>query len=260
MVAPAPEEVFMAALEHAPPGPVSFSQGQPGDPARSAVRTVALLPMNDGQIREFAKHCGVNDAGALLEEIEREDAWDFARRPLDLADLVSSWRKAGRLGSREEQHEANVTAKLRDDPDRRDSDALTDRDARIGAEALALGLVLGRARAIRSPERAADATTGEGVLDADAILPGLTEAQRQALLRRALFDPATYGRIRFHHRSVQEYLAAGRLRRLRDKGMSRRARCPGCCSPRCMETRSCGPRCVPSRLGLRSGSTTFSAN
>ena len=77
--------------------------------------------------------------------------------------------------------------------------------------------------AIRSPERAADATTGDGVLDADAILPAWTEARRQALLRRALFDPATYGRIRFHHRSVQEYLAACRLRRLRDRGMSSRA-------------------------------------
>ena len=43
------------------------------------------------------------------------------------------------------------------------------------------------------------------------------------MLRRALFDPATYGRVRFHHRSVQEYLAARRLRTLRDKGMSTRA-------------------------------------
>ena len=108
-------------------------------------------------------------------------------------------------------------------PGRQDRGELSDTDARIGAEALALGLALGRARSIRSPERAADATTGDGVLDADAILPAWTEAQRQALLRRALFDPATYGRIRFHHRSVQEYLAACRLRRLRDRGMSSRA-------------------------------------
>ena len=60
-------------------------------------------------------------------------------------------------------------------------------------------------------------------MQADAILPGWTEGRRQSLLRRALFDPATYGRIRFHHRSVQEYLAACKLRGLRDKGMSRAA-------------------------------------
>ena len=55
-------------------------------------------------------------------------------------------------------------------------------------------------------------TVRTGVLDAATILPDWTPAERQALLRRALFDPATYGRVRFHHRSVQEYLAARRLR------------------------------------------------
>ena len=48
-------------------------------------------------------------------------------------------------------------------------------------------------------------------------------AERQTLLRRALFDPATYGRVRFHHRSVQEYLAAQRLRGLHENGMSIKA-------------------------------------
>jgi hypothetical protein len=56
-----------------------------------------------------------------------------------------------------------------------------------------------------------------------AILRDWTEEERQALLRRALFDPATYGRIRFHHRSVQEFLAAQHLKRLRAKGMSTKA-------------------------------------
>ena len=41
--------------------------------------------------------------------------------------------------------------------------------------------------------------------------------------RRALFDPATYGCVRFHHRSVQEYLAARRLRVLHETGMSTKA-------------------------------------
>ena len=223
IVAPTSVEVFMAALQHAPVEPVRFSHRQPTDPTSNVVRTVAMLPMNDDQIMEFAQRSGVTDANTLLEEIAKENAWDFARRPLDLADLISSWRKSGRLGTREDQHEANVTAKLRDDPERPDHDVLTDSAARIGAESLALSLTLARARAIRPPERVADVATREGVLDADTVLPKWTEAQRQSLLRRALFDPATYGRIRFHHRSVQEYLAACRLRKLRADGMSRNA-------------------------------------
>ena len=223
IIAPEPEEVFMAAFRPASAEPVHFGHRHPSDPASSAVWTVAMLPMNDSQIMEFAKHRGVKNAGAFLEEMERENAWDFARRPLDLADLVENWGKSGRLGTRAEQHETNATAKLRDDPDRPDRDEVSDREARAGAESLALGLALTRTRTIGSPERTVDGSPGEGVLHADAILPGWTEGRRQSLLRRALFDPATYGRIRFHHRSVQEYLAACKLRGLRDKGMSRAA-------------------------------------
>jgi hypothetical protein len=75
-------------------------------------------------------------------------------------------------------------------------------------------------RTIRSPDQALASDRAEGVLDPAEILSDWTEEERQTLLRRALFDPATYGRIRFHHRSVQEYLAACRLAALRKRGMS----------------------------------------
>ena len=179
-----------------------------------------MLPMSDSQIKVFAEQCGVTDAAAFLAEVARQNAWDFARRPLDLTDLIANWTNSGRLGARAGQHEANVTAKLKDDPERPDRDVLTDTKARLGVERLALALALTRTRTIRSPEQAPDIHMEDGVLQAGKILPDWTEAERQALLRRALFDPATYGRIRFHHRSIQEYLAARRLRAFREVGMS----------------------------------------
>ena len=94
---------------------------------------------------------------------------------------------------------------------------------RTGAERLALALALTRTRTIRSPAQTLEIHGADGVLDPSKILPDWTEAERQALLRRALFDPATYGRVRFHHRSVQEYLAARRLLALHERGMSRKA-------------------------------------
>ena len=218
-----PEEVFMAAFGTAPAKPVHFHHQQPSEPAHSTVRTVAMLPMNDCQIMKYSKHRGVKNVDAFLREIQRENAWAFARRPLDLADLAANWVESGRLGTQAEQHEANVTTKLRDNHERPDDDKLSDMCARLGAEKLALGLALTRTRTIGSPERSVDASFAERSLHADTILPNWTEAQRQSLLRRALFDPATYGRIRFHHRSVQEYLAAYRLKRLRCKGMSKSA-------------------------------------
>ena len=165
----------------------------------------------------------MHDADAFLDEIARQNAWTFARRPLDLTQLIATWTSLGRLGTRAEQHEANVTAKLKDDPERPDRHVLTDTQARLGAERLALALALTRTRTIRVPEQALDIHRAEGVLDAADILTDWTEEQRKALLRQALFDPATYGRVRFHHRSVQEYLAARHLRTLREKGMPTQA-------------------------------------
>ena len=199
---------------------VRFGDEEPRASDGSVVRTVKMLPMNDGQIADFAEGRGVSNAAAFLEEVERHNAWEFARRPLDLTDLVTNWTRLGRLGTRAEQHEANVTAKLKDDPDRADHDVLSDSQARCGAEWLALGLTLTRGLTILSPERVADAQPQQGVLEAETVLAAWTPGQRGTLLRRGLFDPATYGRIRFHHRSVQEYLAACCLRRLGEREMS----------------------------------------
>lgn len=213
------DEVFLNALRREGGGSESGSGKEQPTGANSAVRTVVMLPMSDRQISLYAQQSGVHDASAFLAEIDRQNAWIFARRPLDLAELIAAWTSSGRLGTRTEQHEANIASKLKDAPDRPDRDVLTEVQARIGAERLALALALTRTRTLRSPDQSLDIHRTEGVLDPAAILQDWTEAERQALLRRALFDPATYGRVRFHHRSVQEYLAAQRLKALREKGM-----------------------------------------
>ena len=38
--------------------------------------------------------------------------------------------------------------------------------------------------------------------DPELILNDWTDAERNALLRRGVFAPSTYGRIRFHHRAT----------------------------------------------------------
>ena len=217
------EDVFIGVLRQdlGHTNPALDENKDPTD--RDEVRIVAMLPMNDTQIKRFAEHSDVPNVAAFLKEIDHQNAWGFARRPLDLSDLITAWVNSGRLGTRAQQHEANVVVKLKDDPERPDNGVLADTKAQLGAERLALALALTRTRTIRSPEQVPDAHATDGMLDAAKILTDWTEAERQALLRRALFDPATYGRVRFHHRSVQEYLAAKRLWTLREKGMSIKA-------------------------------------
>lgn len=184
-------------------------------------RTVVLLPMGGKQIEQFASAMNVADASTFVAELNRQNAWDFARRPFDLLELIASWRDLGKLGTRLEQHESNITTKLKENPDRPFQNVLSSQDAQIGAERLALALALTRTRTIRLPDQTLDAHRSEGVLNPDQILADWTDSKLSALLTRGLFDPATYGRVRFHHRSVQEYLAACRLRHLKNKGMTK---------------------------------------
>lgn len=217
------DDVFTEALRHEPgrAGPAPRKQGDL--PGQEAVKTVVMLPMSHAQIRVFTEQSGGSDPAAFLTEVEQQDAWIFAGRPLDLADLMEVWTSSGRLRTRAQQHEANVRAKWKDQPDRPDNDVLADARAQAGAERLALAIALTRTRTIRSPEQALDVHRADGVLEPAGVLPDWTEAERMALLRCALFDPATCGRVRFHHRSVQEYLAARHLRELRERGMSTKA-------------------------------------
>ena len=215
-----PDDVFVQALKDTQAGGKSNIPRMEQNSGKDEIKSVALVPMNMTKIRRFAAKSGVKDTDAFLKEISRDNAWIFARRPLDLNDLIATWRESGQLGTRAEQHETNVAVKLKDDPDRLDYGVLADTQAREGLERVALALTLTRTRTVRSPEQPVDDPSGDSVLDAAEVLPDWTEEQRKALLRRAVFDPATYGRVRFHHGSVQEFLAARRLRELRKKGMS----------------------------------------
>ena len=217
------EEMFLEALRHEYGLSTPEPREQQEDAHRNAVHTFVMLPMNDKQIERFARQRGLQDVGEFLVAVRRHGAWTFARRPLDLVALMETWEHSSSLGTRAQQHETNVTTKLQDNPDRPGNDVLSEAKARDGAERLALALALTRSRSIRSPEQALDADRADGVLNPDQILPDWSAAERQALLRLALFDPATYGRVRFHHRSTEEFLAARRLRSLRERGMSTKA-------------------------------------
>ena len=221
------DEVFIEALRREFGYTKKLAPDEDNLTDRDAVQIVAMLSMSRRQIKLFVEQSGVSNAAEFLDEIDRHNAWHFARRPLDLIDLIATWMRSGRLGTRAEQHETNITAKLKDRPDRPDRDVLSDTKARHGAECLALALALTRIRTIQLLDQPQDIQTAESIEDdilkTSNILTDWTEAERQALLRRAVFDPATYERVRFHHRSVQEYLAARRLWALRNQGMSTRA-------------------------------------
>lgn len=185
-------------------------------------RNVSLMPLSTAQIKEFAIGQGVTDPDALLADIQRRDAEEYAQRPQDLIELCSDWKDHQRIRSHREQVETNATNKLKP-RDRPEKAQLSVDRALEGASRLALAALLTRKLSIRYNAESDKVQSTDAALDASKILTDWTQPERDTLLERALFGFANYGRVRFHHRSVIEYLAAKRLDALLRRGVPIRA-------------------------------------
>ncbi len=184
--------------------------------------SVALMPLSDNQIIDFAKEKGVGDPDQLLQDLHRRNAQEFARRPQDLIELCADWREHKRIRTHRDQVATNVRVKLLPRDDRPEPAELSVDKAIEGASRIALAVQMTRRLTIRH-SAASDDVEGEAALDPVRILSDWNPNERKALLERPLFGFASYGRVRFHHRSVAEYLAAERLLALRSQGMPFRA-------------------------------------
>lgn len=181
---------------------------------------VTLSDLDRRQIETFATAKGVLDTAAMVDAIERADAWSFASRPQDLSELVAFWRDAGRIGSRFELMRASIDRRLLErDPDRSEVRPLAKARAVEAARLLAGAASLTGRQTIDVPDAAAP--NGKG-LPVTTILPDWDEADLATLLSRPIFDDEIYGAVRFHHRSVREFLTAEWIANLLRRQTSRR--------------------------------------
>ncbi|MDY1549557.1 hypothetical protein [Luteibacter sahnii] len=181
------------------------------------VRTVGLLPLSESEVVRFAAAHGVTDPTAFMEALSAKNAFAFARRPQDLIELIGVWKAEGRLRTYRDQVARNAEVKLRG-ARRRNERQLPFDKAMKGARALALTMQLTRRLALKHGVDSDTEHAIETVLDPRDVLEGWTDDEVKALLERPLFGHAGYGRVRFHHRSVVEFLAAEQLNALREGG------------------------------------------
>ena len=202
--------------------PFSSNAGEARKEPDELLTIVSLADLDSERRAVLARAAQVTDTEAFIREIERQGLGTFAQRPGDLLELAGYWKAHGRFASFAEMTRFSIAQKLAErDTDRADADILADDRAREGAERVAAALTLGKALTIRAPGQDADPTLATGALDPADILPDWKPSERAALLRRGVFAPATYGRIKFHHRSTQEYLTAQWLKRALDRGCPR---------------------------------------
>ncbi|MDB6028003.1 MAG: hypothetical protein JWM68_4226, partial [Verrucomicrobiales bacterium] len=176
---------------------------------------VQLEPLDRKQVERFASANKVDNVQAFVRAIDKAFAWEFARRPLDVADLINFWKANGRVGSLTELIRFDLLSKL-SPREGRDEFPLSEAEAREGAEWLGAASVFSRKFSFDVPD---DNPASIDSLNLRACLPPhWRDDQIRALLNRAIFDGAVYGQFRFHHRRVGEYLAAMWITNRLEKG------------------------------------------
>jgi hypothetical protein len=184
----------------------------------------ALCPLDSEQIRIFSQVFDVQDLEVFLEAIEKHEANIFSTRPQDLTELIAYWKKYGEIANRAKLIETSINSKLEEnDPERQSALPLNTEEARYGAETLAASVTFLKKNRILIPDQNADPAIKAEAIDAKSVLTDWDFKKTQALLQRPIFDKTIYGAVRFHHRSVREYLTAKWLYRLLREGKSRRA-------------------------------------
>jgi len=179
---------------------------------------VKLSPLDRGQVEAFALQIVSHEPEQFISGIDQAFAWEFAQRPLDVIDLARFWNESHRLGTLTELVEAHVLRNLRETPERarEHGSAVTEDAALVGARTLAAATLLCQKSAFA-------VLAGVDGLDAAECLPAnWPSAQTNALLGRALFDDASFGKRQFHHRRAAEFLAAKWIAERMAHGCARR--------------------------------------
>jgi hypothetical protein len=178
---------------------------------KSSFRVVALDDLGGEQIDRFANAKGVKDIKAFRKEIDRADASSFTGRPLDLAETVEFWNTNQRISSRLDLVRASIDKRLEErDQDRADANPISKERIREGARLVAAAVTLAKESAIRIP----DGQQNDRGLAIKEVLTDWDDTDARILLTRPIFDEGIYGTVRFHHRSVREFLTAEWLKSL----------------------------------------------
>lgn len=185
----------------------------------SPFKIVALDDLESEQIKAFVTAKSVKKTKEFLDAVARADAKTFTTRPQDLEELAELWNSDGEIGTRYRILENSIDRRLKErDPGRSEMRSLPPARAREGARLVAAAVMMSKKSLIRTPD-SSEAAKGISIAE---ILPTWTNADRTTLLSYPIFDEAIYGSVRFHHRSVREFLTAEWLAKLLTAETSRR--------------------------------------
>lgn len=167
----------------------------------------SLEPLSISEAKRLAEAFGVQEAKAFWDTVSDGSYAFMATRPLDLGWMVRLWNEKRSLGTYRELIEFNIENRLTEvNPSYLAAGAVLSQDQlRKGSEELAAAAELS-GRAYIATEYAPTVRADE--VAPSSVLSGWKPNEVARLLSAAVFDEATFGRVRFHHRTTRAYLAA----------------------------------------------------
>jgi len=188
-------------------------------PPQSPIAYYTLQPLTSEQMQIYAKAKGTPDVETLISEITQKDLQGLADRPKDLDDLIAYWKEEERLENRSKLVAVNIERKLKEcDLNRSARKDLMPEKAMAGAMKIAATVALTHQTKITVP----DQNSNKDGFAVNEALKDWMQDECSILLQRPIFEPETYGFVRFDHRDSYEFLAARWFYELIQKGESRR--------------------------------------
>ncbi len=186
----------------------------------SAPLVVLMAPLDAERVRRFAAAKGVTALNPFMAAIEDANLWSLASRPKDLEWLAAYWRGHDRFGPLAEVLATSLAERLREtNAFHAQSDPIAEDRARLALERIGAAFVFGRREKLAIPDSDLSFASSPD-FDLAHVLPDWSAEHRRRLLTRAVFDPATFGRVRLHNDNVGEvrsYLAARWLKHRREQ-------------------------------------------
>ena len=169
---------------------------------------VSLDSLSKDEAKRFADALKVEAAVAFWAAVSDGDYDFMATRPLDLRWMVGLWNDKRSLGTYRELIEVNIANRLTDvNESYKTAGAVLSLDQlRAGAEGIAAAAEFSSRYFVATNISSISARNNE--ISPISALGGWKPDDIARLLASAIFDEATYGRVKFHHRSIREYLAA----------------------------------------------------
>jgi hypothetical protein len=196
------------------------------EPKTEQPLVVVMDGLDEARIGRFALARGLTDVPTFMEALRQSDFLSFARRPLDLAWLTTSWLRRGSFGRLRDVLKESLNDRIREhDVERDRRTTLTPERGMLALERVGAALVMARTRDVEIPDDAfGNAARSHGV-SLRLLLDDFSGEERHDFIGRGVFEPASHGFARLHNDNegqVAGYLAAEWLIRLLRENCSER--------------------------------------